>query len=202
MRSEAVVEIPWSLSKLPQHGQILDVGSCDATYLSTIRQGNRALHCLDSRNCKDGIPAGAEFYHTNFLGNGLPKYAFDAILMIAFLAHIGLPGTGKEVFPEGDALALAESWRLLKPDGVLIATLPAGCAKTTPNYRQYSPQQIKNLFAKWDTEVTYWGFDGLRYTPIQEDSVTNYDYLEPGRSELDTYGAGAMAGIVAYKHPD
>src|SRR5689334_11754181 len=58
MPTERVIEIPWALSQLPQSGVILDVGSCDATYLQTIPQTDRTLHCLDPRDCRADLPPG------------------------------------------------------------------------------------------------------------------------------------------------
>lgn len=193
--TERVIEVPWALNQLPQTGIILDVGSCDATYLRVIHQPGRTLHCLDPRDCAGEIPAGVVFHHQSLIGNDLPRASYDAVLLLSTVEHIGLPCYGQMPFPEGDQLAIAECWSLLKPGGSLVVTVPVGQAKVASWYRQYNPAALQQLFRGWRTAVTYWGFDGHRYLPIDEARVEQYDYRD---SPYIGAGAGAFAGIVAY----
>ena len=196
MPSERVVEIPWALGQLPHQGHILDVGSCDATYLLDIVQSDRQLHCLDSRNCSAELPPEVIFHHQSIFGNTLPRNHYEAVLMLSTLEHIGLPCYGQRAVLGGDELALAECWLLLRPRCPLIATVPVGQEKLTSWYRQYSPARLKQLFKGWDYEIRYWGFIGNSYVPIHEDRVELFDY----RDRFDgTGGADAFAGIIAYR---
>jgi SAM-dependent methyltransferase len=197
MTTERVVEVPWALSQLPQSGVVLDVGSCDATYLGSIQQADRQLHCLDPRDCHRDIPQGAVFHHGSIIGNDLPRAYFDAVLLVSVLEHIGMPCYGQSPIPGGDHLALAECWSLLKPGGKLIVTVPAGQGKVVSWYRQYSPAAIHRLFRGWHVEFSYWGFDGHHYVPVDERDVEQYDYREYYRVGA---GAGAVACIVAFRH--
>src|SRR5262249_37504153 len=189
-----VVEIPWALAQLPQSGSLLDVGSCDATYLGVLPQPDRVLHCLDSRGCTESMPPGVVFHQQNIIGNTLPRAYFDAILCISTLEHIGLACYGQKPFRLGDQLALAEMRALLKRDGYAIVTVPAVQSKITTWYRQYSPSELETLFCDWEIQINYWGFDGSAYQSIPESDVTQYDYRD--RSD-DQAGAGAVAGIIA-----
>ncbi len=194
MPNERVVEIPWALSVLPQSGLILDVGSCDATYLSAIPTPDRHLECLDPRNCADAIPAGASFHWTSLFGNSLPRARYDAVLMISVIEHLGLPTYGQRAVPDGDRRALAECWSLLRPRGALVATFPVGRPKVTSWYRQYPPSLVERLFAGWDYDIRYWGFVDNEYVEIAADDVLDHDY----RDRFDgSGGAGAVAGVVA-----
>jgi hypothetical protein len=193
--SERVIEIPWALMQLPQSGIILDIGSCDATYLRIIQQRSRILHCLDPRGCADEIPPDAVFHNQSIIGNDLPRAYYDAVLMISTLEHIGLPCYGQTPFPDGDRLALADIWSLLKPNSPLITTVPVGQAKVASWYRQYSPDDLRRLFTGWRTEISYWGYEASRYVPIAEEAVEQYDYRD---TPYIGAGAGAIAGIVAY----
>jgi SAM-dependent methyltransferase len=193
--SERVIEIPWALSQLPQRGTILDIGSCDATYLHVIQQTGRDLHCMDPRDCPVEIPAGATYYRQSIIGNSLPRAAFDAVLLLSTIEHIGLPCYGHAPFPDGDLLTIAEIWSLLRPQGRLIMTVPAGHGKTASWYRQYSPAMIARLLKGWRVEATYWGYDGEEYRLINESDVEQYDYRD---YPYIGAGAGAVAGIVAY----
>ena len=197
MPTERVIEIPWALMQLPQTGTILDVGSCDATYLSVIQQPDRQLHCLDPRDCRAVVPPGAIFHHQSLIGNELPEHYFDAVLLLSVLEHIGLPCYGQPPFADGDQLALAEVWRLVKPGGPVVVTVPAGQSKVVSWYRQYHPSTLHWLFGGWQTQITYWGFDGKSYQTISEAEVERYDYRDCPC--VLGAGAGALAGIVALR---
>lgn len=196
MTTERVIEVPWALNQIPQSGVVLDIGSCDATYLGAIQQPDRQLHCMDPRGCRENIPPGAIFYHDSVIGNDLPRAYFDAALMVSVVEHIGLPCYGQAPITDGDQFAIAECWSLLKPGGRLIVTVPAGQDKVVSWYRQYSPARLRRLFQGWRAEFSYWAFDGRVYVPISEDEVEQYDYREYYNVGL---GAGAVAGIVAYR---
>jgi hypothetical protein len=196
MPTERVIEIPWALMQLPQAGVVLDVGSCEAAYLGVIQQSDRQLHGLDPRGCAGEMPPGAIFHNQSLIGNDLPEQMFDAVLVLSVLEHIGLPCYGQAPFADGDRLALAEVWRLLKPGCPAIVTVPAGQSKIVSWYRQYHPATLHQLFQGWRTEIVYWGFTAGRYEPIPEDKVERCDYRDYHRCGA---GAGALAGIVAHR---
>ena len=192
------LKFPGLSLQLPQSGLILDVGSCESTYLQFIAQSGRHLHCLDPRDCLE-IPENAVFHNINLIGNSLPRQSFDAVLMLSTLEHIGMPYYGQPAFPKGDVMALEEVWQLLKPDAPAIVTVPAGSSKLTSWYRQYSPTDLYRLFANWDHTVVFWGYDGKRYVQIQPEEVENHNYRDRHDS---CSGAGALAGIVARRPLD
>ena len=183
--------------QLPQSGVILDVGSCAATYLSAIQQSDSFLHCLDPIDCRSDMPANAIFYHQSIIGNTLPRTYFDAVIFLSVLEHIGLPCYGQKPFTNGDRLALAEAWDLLKPGSPVIVTVPAGQGKVVSWYRQYTPPMLHDLFAGWEAKFYYWGFDGTKYVPIEEHDVGLYDYRD--HPYVIGAGAGALAGVVAHR---
>jgi SAM-dependent methyltransferase len=191
MPTERVIEIPWVLSRLPQTGLVLDVGSCDASYLFIVQQTDRELHCMDPRGCGEGVPGGARFFCESIIGNSLPADTYDAVMFVSVIEHIGLPCYGQKPFPSGDVLALAEAWRLLRPEGRVLVTLPAGCDRITSWYRQYSPGRLHKLFHGWTHSVTYWGYQGGQYVEIPEDQVERHDYRDT------PYVSGAGAGACA-----
>lgn len=194
MTNERVIEIPWALAQLPQSGVILDVGSCDATYLESIVQPDRRLHCLDPRDCSGTLPPGMHLHRQSLIGNTLPQGYYDAILVLSTLEHIGLPCYGQHPFLSGDRLAIAEVRRLLKRNGIAIFTVPAGQSKIASWYRQYSPDDLRRLFSDWQIELSFWGYNGTSYHPIAETDVCGYDYRDCYGDEA---GAGALAGIIA-----
>lgn len=197
--TERVIEIPWALSQIPQTGHILDIGSCEATYLQSIITHGRKLSCLDVRPCIEDIPPDATFYAETILGNQLPPHQFDAVIFLSTLEHLGLPCYGQIPILHADRLALIEAKRLLKSGGRLIVTVPAGFSKVAFWFRQYSPGDLQTLFEGFQTTISYWGFDGERYISIAEADVEHYDYREQHRHQ--NKGAGALACIVAEPIP-
>ena len=164
--------------------------------LSAIVTIGRQLECIDLPECSEAMPPGVPFHHESIIGNELPAAAYDAVLMVSTLEHIGLPCYGNAPVEKGDVLAIAEARRLLKPGGMLIATVPACQSKVASWYRQYSPDDLRRLFAKWDATIEYWEFDGSQYVQAAESEVGSSDY----RDRLDaSSGAGAVAGIVAVR---
>lgn len=192
--NERVIEVPWALSQLPQSGLVLDVGSCEATYLGAIVNPGRTLHCVDPRDCSSSIPEEAVFYRCSILDNPLNSGSYDAVLFLSTLEHIGLPTYGQGLFHNGDLLALGEAARLLRPGGRVIATVPAGRSRMATWYRQYAPTDLRLLFRSWSVEICYWGFAGNRYVPVADEDVARYEYRETFN---ESSGAGAVAGIVA-----
>jgi SAM-dependent methyltransferase len=196
MTTERVVEIPWALQALPHRGRILDVGSCEATYLESLVNPGRELHCLDPRDCRSDLPPEARFHHQSLLGNDIPASSFDAVLVLSTLEHIGLPSYEQPAFPHGDVLALAEIARLLVPGGRAVLTVPVGQSKAASWYRQYSAEDLDRLLDGWIHEVTFWGYDGQAYRRIGRDELDQYDYRDRHDREA---GAGAVAGIIGWR---
>jgi hypothetical protein len=126
----------------------------------------------------------------SIIGNTLLPQSYDAVLVLSTIEHIGLPHYGQSPFPNGDLLALAEISRLLKPLGYVLVSVPAGRSQVTSWYRQYSPTDLRRLFAGWSTEITYWGYMAGKYQHIDEHDVEHfsYDYR---------HGADAVACIMA-----
>lgn len=199
MPTERLVEIPWALSQLPQSGAILDIGSCEAVYIQYLEYISNAgveVHLLDARDCHASLPGRMRFHHSSLIGNGLSSSYFDAVMVLSTLEHVGLPHYGQAPFSLGDQLALAEIWRLLKPGGRAIITVPVGQSKIMGWYRQYDPQHLRALLAGWNLQVCYWGYNQAAFVPISEREVEAFDY----RDTMDgTARAGAVAGVIAIK---
>ena len=192
--NERSVEIPWILEHVPRFGTVLDIGSCEATYLADLQRLGLTVHAMDPRGCEDSIPPGVVFHRTSIIGNDLPRGSFDTVLLVSTLEHIGLPYYDQPAFAGGDRLTLAEVRELLRPEGLLLASVPAGQSKVASWYRQYSPADLEELFRHWTCEIEYRALVGTAYKPIPEQDVVRYDYRD--RHDL-AMGAGAVALIRA-----
>jgi len=120
------IEYPWVLRKLGlgQGRLLLDVG-CTGTLLDheLLARSFRVVgldvqdHTL--RNNRE------VFIQANVLNSGLPSQIFDIILVVSTLEHVGLATYEQDCLAsDADIQAMKELRRLLKPNGVLLLTIP------------------------------------------------------------------------------
>ena len=144
--NERSVEVPWALARLAGAGRILDVGCAASTYLAELAsQAGRAVYGLDP-----GEPppvAGAGVVRGSVVAPPFRQGAFDLILCISTVEHIGLPIYGQHEFPHGDVLAMRHMRRLLRPGGRLLLTVPFGRCQRNPWFRVYDAARLRVLTA-------------------------------------------------------
>jgi hypothetical protein len=80
-----------------------------------------------------------------------PVGAFDAVISISTLEHIGLGGYGDPLNKQGDMLALEKLWQALSQGGRLYLSLPFGRPCQRRGMRIYDESGIKELVG--DMEV-------------------------------------------------
>ena len=74
-----------------------------------------------------------------------PENAFDAVVSISTVEHVGLGGYGDPTQNEGDKLAVQKLWRACRPGGKLYLSVPAGKPTTQQNLRVYDEQRLRAL---------------------------------------------------------
>lgn len=104
-------------------GNVIDLGCGSGTMLQELlsadRTGAKTITGIDYADsaiarCKRVLPQGA-FLKRDLCGTGLADASFDLVLSIQTMEHLEQP-----------AKAFAEMWRLLKPGGRLVITIPNG----------------------------------------------------------------------------
>lgn len=152
--SERVIEVPWVLARLDlaDSPEVLDTGSAFAphAYRRLLRRvaSSCRLHLADLVDC--AIP-GATAHTADIRALPFDDGRFDAVICISTLEHIGMDNrqygiADAEPHAEGeDGRALAELGRVLRPDGALLVTVPAGCDADHGSFRQYSPATWRSL---------------------------------------------------------
>ena len=75
----------------------------------------------------------------------------DGVVTFSSVEHSGLGRYGDPLNPYGDLEAMAQTWCLLKPRGVLFAGIPVGSIDTVfwNAQRVYGPKRMKHLFANF-----------------------------------------------------
>jgi len=144
--NERIVEVPFVLQNLasPAGMRILDFGCTESAlsiYLAT--QGAQVVG-VDLRDYDFKHP-NFSFQKTDFLNSGFATACFDAIVAVSAVEHCGLDAYGSRTHYRGDLRVMQEFWRVLKPEGSLILTIPFGNRHVYEELRIYDSQQLDEL---------------------------------------------------------
>lgn len=129
----------------------LDVGCGAGNMLQALRQHSRFSVGVDSAykalqfSKKDGVHIVAQ---ADALSLCFPDHTFDFVTVLDVLEHC-----------EDDLLSLAEVYRVLKPGGVVILTVPAlsvlwsALDRTAHHYRRYTASEIREKAQQGNFDV-------------------------------------------------
>lgn len=153
--SERVVEIPLIFKHIPlSPKRILDVG-CRYSMLSIqLASLGHEMHGIDINNYKYKHP-NFIFHKGDILNSKFPKDYFDVIVALSTIEHIGLGRYGDKQDLEGDLKAMREIFRIIKPGGQLLITLPFGRVVNTSWFRVYNMNKIRNLLTGFKINRKY-----------------------------------------------
>jgi len=145
--SDRFIEYPWMLENIDiKEGRLLDIGStiCDNLY-NTLPK-TIEINCLNLNNAKFKNKE-IKFKKGDIRNTNYPDNYFDCITCISTLEHIGVSGRyNSDEDSGGDLKAMREIKRILKPNGILLATVPYGAKDVLPINKLYNKSRIKNLF--------------------------------------------------------
>jgi SAM-dependent methyltransferase len=147
--NERIVEVPFVFQNmnLPKGSKILDFGC------------NRSKVCIELASLGynvigvDMLPynfshKNFEFIRGNFLDNSFPSNSFDGVTAISAIEHSGLEYYGSP-FPDGDKKIVDEFFRILKPGGLAIITVPYGVKYKDDTTRIYDEETLSELLSKF-----------------------------------------------------
>ncbi len=147
--TERMTEYGFALMHLPPSGgRVLDIGSRNSRFPGVLADKGFHVTCLEpDLSASESQDARIALVHGDARESGLPDGQFDFITCISTLEHIGLPGRYgiTEDDPNGDAKAMKEMCRLLKPGGRLILTVPFGQYALLPLNRVYTREKVMAL---------------------------------------------------------
>lgn len=173
-------DVEWSFvsANMPrQGGKALDFGSGNS-YMSLLAafHGFRVIALdLEAQN----FPwqhSMANFVQGDLFKMDFPKNYFDLIINCSTIEHVGLVGrySVKENHPDGDLEAMAYLKQLMKPDGVMLLTIPVGqAALFTPLCRVYGRQRLPHLLAGYIVEKeVFWVKDSQNHWVLCDKETT------------------------------
>jgi SAM-dependent methyltransferase len=189
---ERVIEIPWVLSRLRPAGRVLEVGYAfaETAWLGGLLRAGVELVGVDLATVDvEGMETVvADVRDLPFQGS-----AFDQVLLVSTLEHVGADTTVYGVEAEGGASArldaLRELRRVLRRDGRLLVTVPLGEPGDHGWFRQEDEHGWSSLFsaAGWfaeELELYELGDDGWRATTSFRPEGVRYGERGPAASAV------------------
>ncbi|HLB68500.1 MAG TPA: class I SAM-dependent methyltransferase [Thermoplasmata archaeon] len=151
--NERVAEIPFAIHalRLPRGARVLDIGS---------RWSPLPLHlaALGYRTvATDLVPfpffgGGPEFVCADLTRPPFKPESFDGAVMVSTLEHVGIEVYGGRANPEADIALMRAIRPVLKPEGILVLTVPYGRAGVGPLQRSYDGQRLRRVTDGWILE--------------------------------------------------
>lgn len=176
LEGDREVEWSWVLANLGTGpGKVLDFG-CGNSLLSfgAARRGYDVT-AIDLQSVAwPYVFPNMRFIKCDILRSSFTKASFDLIINCSSIEHVGLSGRYEsQAAPDGDVKAMALMHELLRPDGVMLMTIPVGRdAVFAPLHRVYGRERLPRLLDQWMVEKKeYWVKDDRNHWNAVEESV-------------------------------
>ncbi len=130
----------------PSGGRVLEIGCAEADWLTPMKATRPDLHLtgIDVRDCKR--PGADVLIQGDVLTHEFPAGAFEAVVFISSLEHIGLTHYGDPADADGDLATMQRVHRWLKPGGVVYFDVPwnpePGYAVVGTSHRVYDQRTL------------------------------------------------------------
>lgn len=175
--TEREAEIPFLFEKLPEPPlKILDVGCSESSVIYELTNLGYDIHGIDM--VKYELPI-AKFHKGDARNMPYQDNEFDYVICISALEHFGKVNTpyktDKVEDTQADIVAMEEMYRVLKPNGRLILTLPTGYGE--PHWLEWV--KFYNQ-AELDAILTRFKIVEKRYSKIMDTKwqITNQEDAE------------------------
>jgi len=192
---ERVVEIPWVLSRLRASGRVLEVGYAfaETSWLGALLRSGVDLVGVDLA-VRD--VEGMEAVEADVRALPFEDHAFDQVLLVSTLEHVGADNAlyGIEVDGDPDArlAALRELRRVVRRHGTLLVTVPLGEPGDHGWFRQEDEPGWTSLFAR-----AGWFADDLELYELYEDGWRATTSFRPEGVRYGERGPAASAVLCA-----
>jgi SAM-dependent methyltransferase len=154
--NERVVEIPWLLAQHPA-GRVLDAGSAlnYTEFLDLIQPRVKELHIVTlAYEGAAYVDRGISYAFSDLRALPYADGYFDTVVSISTLEHVGMDNSGygadapRAADPAKEMdLAIRELVRVLRPNGLLLITVPYGRRENHGSFRQLDRSDIERLVA-------------------------------------------------------
>ena len=156
------VEWSWIASQMPiDPGEALDFGPGGSNLGLIAAQRGFNVTAVDLGQVKWHYDhARLHFIRGDILKLPLPKGNLDLVINCSTVEHVGLAGRYgvTQSHPDGDLAAMSRLRDLMKPNGIMLLTIPVGCdAVFMPLHRVYGLERLPKLLSGYVVEnEQYW----------------------------------------------
>jgi SAM-dependent methyltransferase len=191
LRGDRHVEYSWIVANLPSGpGKALEFG-CANSWLAfaAARRGFETIGIdLTPVEWFYSYP-GLRFVQTDLFDLELPLSSLDLIISCSTVEHVGLTRYGDGPNNQGDFQAMSKFRQLLKPDGVMLLTIPIGQdATVVPLHRIYGRNRLPRLLDGFVVQrKEYWTKDDQNIWVL-----TNEQKALSGELRPNMYGLGCF----------
>ena len=185
--SERILENPLVIRHLPEKKSVvLDVGSRYSQVPLEMAALGHKVYTLDIEDYA--------FKHKNltFVKEDIRKTTFkdnffDVVTIISTLEHVGMGETSYGDLEErnGDITAMNEISRILKPNGIVIITIPFGKAKFLPFMRVYDKKRLAKIAENYKIMKQIY-----MYNDKENWEISTYDKVKNIQNTHHTIGNG------------
>jgi len=181
--NERTVEVPFVLLNIgPEKEKILDVG-CSRSVLSILmaEQGHNVWGIDINDYGLNDLPftfIKGDICKTDFQDN-----FFDCVVAVSTIEHIGIGAYGDSPDENKEKLAIKEIFRILKPSGKFIVTLPYGKKSIGKDLRIYDEQSLNSLLEQFKIEkIKYYVKKGNAWIECNKEDAKNEEWNEKNRN--------------------
>lgn len=172
--NERIVEYPLVLQWLPPTGVVLDIGCVSSRLPIELASLGYTVHGLDTRLYEPRHPNFT--FHRADLFDWTPPCAFDTVLLVSVIEHVGLGGYGEPAVPDGDRRAIERIRTWIQPGGQLLVSVPYGRAAVAPRHRVYDAIGLRRLLAGFEwAGARYFRRRDEAWLPCDADALSDVD---------------------------
>jgi SAM-dependent methyltransferase len=181
--NERSVEMPFVFHnlQLPKGAKVLDFG-CNESPIS-IHLASLGYQVVGvDLNCYPFSHPNFQFFRGDFLQAGFPDNEFDGAIAVSALEHCGLGAYNEAKYEAGDYGIVNEIYRVLKPTGKFILTVPFGLPGQTSWYRVYDRERLDSLLEPFQILKREYsiGVGRKSWVSASEEKVALVDSVTPG----------------------